>query len=349
MSTPPGGHDPYPLPGDPAGNPAGDPYGHRQPQPWQVADGGEGARLPHQGHRATPAEPGAGTGRRRKPSPAQPSAPSASATHTVPSPAGPADGPSRPAAPAGPGVRTGSPIIEPGLRPAALTAVLAALLAVSAQAGRPALAVAVVLLQALTAAGWYRLNGMWPARQGIALAFAAGLTADVALLAAGRQNAAVAIVGSLGVWVVLLFVLHLRNRSTPDERLYALTAGTGSTVLTVLAAGLLAAEGVDPGVVTAGAAAVAAAVVARALPLPAVVSVPVALLAAAGAGIAAGSWGELGTGGAVLGAGAGVCALVGLRVASYDWPSRFVHMTAGVALPLSLAAPAVYLLGRVVA
>ncbi len=38
--------------------------------------------------------------------------------------------------------------------------------------------------------------------------------------------------------------------------------------------------------------------------------------------------------------------MIGLRVASYDYPSRFVHMTAGVALPLTLAAPAVYLLGR---
>ncbi len=37
--------------------------------------------------------------------------------------------------------------------------------------------------------------------------------------------------------------------------------------------------------------------------------------------------------------------MVGLRVASYDYPSRFVHMTAGVALPLALAAPVVYLLG----
>ena len=43
---------------------------------------------------------------------------------------------------------------------------------------------------------------------------------------------------------------------------------------------------------------------------------------------------------------AGVCALIGLRVASYDYPSRFVHLTAGVALPLTAAAPAVYLLGR---
>lgn len=55
---------------------------------------------------------------------------------------------------------------------------------------------------------------------------------------------------------------------------------------------------------------------------------------------------DFGASGALLGAGAAVCALIGLRVAAYDYPSRFVHFTAGVALPLAAAAPAVYLLGR---
>ncbi len=72
----------------------------------------------------------------------------------------------------------------------------------------------------------------------------------------------------------------------------------------------------------------------------------VALLAATGAGFVVGGMTDLGGEGAVLGLGAGVCALIGHRVASYDYPSRFVHFTAGVALPLAAAAPAVYLLGR---
>ncbi|MBO0516659.1 hypothetical protein J0695_33540, partial [Streptomyces beijiangensis] len=69
--------------------------------------------------------------------------------------------------------------------------------------------------------------------------------------------------------------------------------------------------------------------------------------AAAGAGIAAGGMSDMGSSGALLGFAAGGCALIGLRVASYDYPSRFVHMTAGVALPLTVAAPAIYLIGRV--
>ncbi|WP_395361815.1 hypothetical protein ACHGLA_19545 [Streptomyces sp. YH02] len=236
-----------------------------------------------------------------------------------------------------------SPIIEPGMQPAALTAVLGLLLAGGAAFGTSGLLVPLVLLQGLTAAGWFRLNGMWPARQGIALAFAGGLAADAALLVTGRENAAAAIFGTLGVWVLLCLVLQLRSHADPDERMYGLMATIASAALTVVATGHLGAE---PDAVVVGGVAVAAAVFARALPLPGPVSLVVALLASAGAGIAAGGLTDLGSSGALLGLGAGVCALVGLRVASYDYPSRFVHMTAGVALPLTAAAPAVYLLGR---
>ncbi|MGW4239488.1 hypothetical protein ACWEJP_22190 [Streptomyces sp. NPDC004749] len=236
-----------------------------------------------------------------------------------------------------------SPIIPPGIRPAGLTAVLGLLMAGGAALGQYALLVPVVLLQAVTAAGWFRLNGMWPARQGIALAFLGGITADVALLAAGEGNAVAALTGTLGVWVLLTVVLQLRSRAGADERMEGLMATVSSAALTILAAGHLAAS---PAAVGVGAIAVAAATVARALPLPGVVSLVAALLAAAGAGIAVGGQTALGAGGALLGLGAGVCALTGLRAASYDYPSRFVHMTAGVALPLTAAAPAVYLLGR---
>ncbi|MGW2341756.1 hypothetical protein [Streptomyces sp. NPDC001661] len=236
-----------------------------------------------------------------------------------------------------------SPIIEPGLQPAALTAVLGLLLAGGAALGSYALLVPLVLLQAVTAAGWFRLNGMWPARQGIALAFMGGVVADIALLVAGRDNGPAAILGTLGVWVLLTLVLQLRSHADPDERMYGLMATVASAALAIVAAGHLAAE---PDAVTVGGVAVAVAILARALPLPTVVSVIVALLAATGAGIAAGGITDFGTGGAFLGLGAGACAVIGHRVASYDFPSRFVHMTAGVALPLAASAPAVWLLGR---
>ncbi|MEU2773421.1 hypothetical protein ABZ646_10895 [Streptomyces sp. NPDC007162] len=234
-----------------------------------------------------------------------------------------------------------SPIIEPGMQPALLTALLGVLLAATAQVSSYALVVPLVALQAVTAAGWFRLNGMWPARQGIALAFLGGVTADVAVLVAGRDQAPAAILGPLGVWVLLTLVLQLRSHADPDTRMYGLMATVASSALAIIATGYLGAE---TDAVTVGAAAVAVAVLARALPLPTPASVVVALLAATGAGIAVGGMTGVGTRGALIGVAAGVCALIGHRVASYDYPSRFVHFTAGVALPLAAAAPAIWIL-----
>ncbi|MFD5860836.1 hypothetical protein [Streptomyces chartreusis] len=234
-----------------------------------------------------------------------------------------------------------SPIIEPGMQPAGLTALLGLLLAGAAAIGSYALLVPLVALQAVTAAGWFRLNGMWPARQGIALAFAGAVTADIALLAS--DHAPAAILGTLGVWVLLTLVLQLRSHADPDERMYGLMATVASAALAIVASGYLAAEA---DAVTVGAVAVAVVVVVRALPLPTPASVAAALLAGVGAGALVGAMTGVGSGGALLGGGAALCALIGHRVASYDYPSRFVHFTAGVALPLAAAAPAVYVLGR---
>ncbi|MFF8986345.1 hypothetical protein ACF08E_23575 [Streptomyces globisporus] len=236
-----------------------------------------------------------------------------------------------------------SPIIAPGIQPAVLTAALGLLLAGGEAIGTYALLVPVVLLQAVTAAGWFRLNGMWPARQGIALAFAGGLVADVALLVAGREHGPAALLGTLGVWVLLTVVLQLRSHAGADERMYGLMATAVSASLAVLAGGFLAAA---PDAVVVGGAAVAAATLVRALPLPGVASLVMALVTGAGTGLVFGNSTDVGQQGTLLGLAAAGCALIGLRVASYDYPSRFVHMTAGVALPLTLAAPAVYLVGR---
>ncbi|MFB6617411.1 hypothetical protein ACFCV9_24895 [Streptomyces sp. NPDC056367] len=238
-----------------------------------------------------------------------------------------------------------SPIIDPGPQSAILTAALGLLMALAAFLGQYAVLVPLVALQALTAAGWFRLNGMWPARQGIALAFAGALVADVAVLAVDDTYAPGAIIGTLGAWVLVTLVLQLRSHADPDERMYGLMASVASAALAVVCAGWLAA---DTAAVSVGAVAVAVAVFTRALPLPTAPSVAVALASAAGAGLVVGGLTDVGAGGALVGLVAGVCALIGLRVAAYDYPSKFVHMTAGVALPLAVAAPAVYLIGRVV-
>jgi len=250
---------------------------------------------------------------------------------------------------AGTARRTGSPIIPPGIQPAGLTAVLGLLLAGGAAVGRPLLAVALMLLEAVTAAGWFRLNGMWPARQGIALAFMGGVAAEVAVLSVNGSHATAALLGVLGVWLLLVLVLQLRHHGSADERLASLTATSAATLLAVVAAGYLAADArAGSDAVVVGTVAVAAATLVRAVRLmgPDLVSVAASFGVAAVVGAVIGSaTGFGGTDGLLLGAVAGLCALVGLRVASYDWPSRFVHFTAGVALPLTLAVPAVWALG----
>ncbi|MFX4291619.1 hypothetical protein [Streptomyces bohaiensis] len=272
----------------------------------------------------------------------------AQAGATGPAAGAPVPAPEAEEPPLAPGTvrRVGSPLRPPGIQPAALTALFGALIAVSAPFGLYALLPVVVVLQAVTAAGWFRLNGMWPARQGIVLAFAAGLAADAVLVLAPAGEAAAALAGTLGVWFLLVIVVQLRHHGEGDERLASLTAAAASALLAVVAGGLLAAVTVNRTAVVAVAVAVAVAALSRAALTVPWVSPVVALALATGAGAAVGHWAQALPEGAVLGAVAGVCALTGLRVASYDWPSRFVHFTAGVALPVTMAAPAAYLLAR---
>jgi hypothetical protein len=262
-------------------------------------------------------------------------------------PTGPVTAPPAPAGVAAPRARTGSPIIDPGVQPAAITLVLGALIGVAALAGKFGLVVPVALLQAVTAAGWFRLNGMWPARQGIALAALGGFVADAAILAASAHSSGPAILaGTLGAFFLLVLILQIFRPSNPDERFYALTVCASATVATVLAGGFLA-VGSGKAVLAGALAAGVSAAVSSALRRPAAIGFAaggvVGLLTGAGLAAATG----LGMSeGLLLGLGAAGCALIGRRVAAYDFPSRFVHMTAGVALPLALAAPVVYLIAR---
>ncbi|MEU6234903.1 hypothetical protein [Kitasatospora sp. NPDC047058] len=280
--------------------------------------------------------------------PAAPAAPYA-AVPAQPAPSGMPGMPGMPgtpgpaaAAPAGPPVRTprtGSPIIDPGLQPALITAGAAALLAGGAALGQVALALVVVLLQGLTAAGWFRLNGMWPARQGIALAALAGFTADAAVLLADADSGAAAVIGTLGGFFLLVLVLQTFRPSDPKERFYALTVLGSATVMTVLCTALLLADWVPAAV---GAVALATVLAAAPLPGPKQLRPVLGLAAAVVFGLVVGAP-------LALGALAGLGALVGRRVAAYDFPSRFVHMTAGVALPLAVASPLVWIATRLLA
>ncbi|MGC0418473.1 hypothetical protein [Embleya sp. AB8] len=241
----------------------------------------------------------------------------------------------------------------PGFLPALLTVGLAAVLAVTAIAGKPALVLGVAFLQVLTAVGWFRLNGMWPARQGIALVVVAAFGTDAAVYAKGQQGLA-SVPAVLAGALLLSVLLQARSGARPGELLPALTVTTSAALITAFDVAYLVAGELSGGPIDAGAAVVGAALAAgvatlvRAVPLPDTIApIPSWLL-----GTAAGAAGGVALGGeapyaALLGAGAAALGLLGRRIAGYDHPSRFVHFTAGVSLPLALAAPAAYLLGRV--
>ncbi|MER5865703.1 hypothetical protein [Kitasatospora sp. NPDC002040] len=221
-------------------------------------------------------------------------------------------------------VKSGSPIVPPGLRPALLTAGLGAVLAVAALGGRWGLAAGLTAAQGLTAVGWFRLHGMWPARQGIAGVALAGFAATAAVAAGGG---AAGLAGALGVALVLVLVWQTFRPADPAERFYALTVLASGVVLTGLEASLLLA-----GHVPAALAAVAVTVLVAAAPVPGALGALAGVALGAAAGVLAGA--------PPVQAGlVAVGALVGRRVASYDFPSRFVHFTAGVVLPLAVAAP----------
>ncbi|MYS79916.1 hypothetical protein [Embleya scabrispora] len=241
----------------------------------------------------------------------------------------------------------------PGMLPALCTVGLAAVLAVTAIAGKPALVLGVAFLQVLTAAGWFRLNGMWPARQGIALVVVAAFGTDIAVYAKGEQGLA-SVPAVLAATLLVMLALQARSGARPGELLPALTVTTSAALITAFDVAYLVAGELHGGPIDAGAAVVSAVLAAgvatlvRAVPLPpAVAPIPSWLLgtaAGAAAGIALGGEAPYA---ALLGAAASALGLLGRRVAGYDHPSGFVHFTAGVSLPLALAAPAAYLLGRV--
>ncbi|MFD0329410.1 hypothetical protein ACFQZC_17610 [Streptacidiphilus monticola] len=200
------------------------------------------------------------------------------------------------------------------MQPAALTAALGVLLALGSLLGRPGLLLPVVALQAVTAAGWFRLNGMWPARQGIALAFLGGLVADAAILV-GAGTAAQAITGTLGAFFLLVLVLQIFRPSDPAERFAALTVSASATVVTLLAAGFLAAPAhadVLPGALGAAAAAAVSAV----LRSPAKLGFVAGGFAAAALGGLVGALGGVGAGGGSSSAWPPACA----ACSAVAWP-----------------------------
>jgi hypothetical protein len=233
---------------------------------------------------------------------------------------------------------------------ALLTALAAGLLAVGAAAGRLPFAAALVVVQAVLAVGWYRLAPVPSHRGSLGLTLASAAAADAALLAQGRAIT----VGPLAVVLGFTLIATMIHEVFRRDRAYviaSIAATTTGCTLVVLAAALLA-ERAAPGgrsVLITGMAAVAAGAVVSSIPMPPTVSVVTGALAGLGAGGEVGrTFDELGLGrGLILGIVAGLFAATAGYVVAAARSSRRAVLSAAVMLPIAFAAPAIYVVGRI--
>jgi hypothetical protein len=237
----------------------------------------------------------------------------------------------------------------------------AALLAIAAYAGPVPLALAVAFVQVVLIVGWFAVLDVPGGRGGTIVALLSALVADALLLAQTLRNGEadlLPVAVTLAFALLAAFVHQIARRGGRPEVVASITATLTVATLAVLAALLLPAaseDGSPPAVVAvvAGAALVPLAAVVRPLSW---ISAVAALVAAAvvGAGIGAISDAIGVVAGAALGSGAAVLALLGSTVARFitqDAPDRPVKPVLRKAvpalLPLVVAAPAAYVLSRV--
>ncbi len=234
---------------------------------------------------------------------------------------------------------------------ALLTAAAAGLLAFAAAAGHYPFALAVFFLQAGLAVGWYRLAPVPSPTGSLALTIAAAIAADGLLLA---QDRAISVGPLAGVLAASFVGALIHELGRAGERQY-LTASLAATMtgctLVVLAATVLA-ERAAPGgesVVITSAVAVAAGSIIAAPPFPPLVKVIAGMIAGlAAGGVVGGGLEDLGTTrGIVLGAAAGLLVASARYVVVAAKSSRRAVLSAAVLLPLAFAAPAAYVIGRI--
>jgi hypothetical protein len=247
-----------------------------------------------------------------------------------------------------------------------------------------ALLVPVLLAQALLVVGWYAVLGVPGRDLGAVLAIGAGFTGDIAMVVRDGDPSLGPLAGVLGAAMAVAIGVQLVRTDGRERVTASLTATVSAVVLSLLAATLLAERGATHGqtVTVVAVLATGAATAVLAAPLPPAFAEAPAFAAATVLGTLAGviagdmdTW-EV----AVLAASAGVLAVAGRRAAVYlAWdlthPAAAEPATAmaggraanraarrsaardarrsgeailvvGSALPVVLAAPASYVLGR---
>ncbi len=227
-------------------------------------------------------------------------------------------------------------------------------------AGRPALAVAVILVQLVLVAAWL---GFCEASADAAVLVGLAVAATDAVLLRHRSSTPGAIVGVIGLSVIVV-LFHQLVRRDPRGVVRAVSVSLAAITLAAALAMLLplreltgGRSAVFAGVVTACAAIIAA----RLLPGPELLTRPLGLAAGALTGLLCGlPAGGLRPGAAVgLGLATALAALLADRMAeratqgapagaSLGW-SRWLRAPVSLLIPLVLAAPVAYLAGRIIA
>jgi|GEM_PF-961969 len=257
---------------------------------------------------------------------------------------------------------------------AALAVTVAGVLA--ALVGQAALVVPVLGAQVLLVVGWYSILGI-PARDfGAALAIGCGLIGDVAMVVRGDDPSLGPLAGVLGPAVGIAFALQLARRDGRARLTTSVAVTLSAVSLSVLGAALVAERGAVHGREVTIAALIAAGIAtavtalpeaAELLAVPVAVAVAVAVVApvagieawhilaiALAAGVLAwsGRWAagfaahDLSPGGRTGGAESAGSRTARRAAAREARRAEEAILVVGSALPIVLAAPASYLLGR---
>jgi hypothetical protein len=230
---------------------------------------------------------------------------------------------------------------------ACVAAGLAVVLGVAAAGPVAVLVAAVALVQLLVVARWFAaLDVTAAARGGAVVGAAAAIGADLAVALRDDRRPLAPVTAVLGLAMLAALLSQLSRRDGRDRLTASLSATVVLATVGALGSCYLGVQSSRDGgaFLVAGVVAAAATVVAAALPGPEIVSLPIGLVAGAGAGVLVGVLSELGPGtGGLVGLGCAVAASVTTAVARRAArPDPLV--TAG--LPLLLAAPVTFVLAR---
>ena len=231
--------------------------------------------------------------------------------------------------------------------PAALTLALAAALALGAYAGDVVLLLAVLVVQGLLVSGWHRALDVPGALGGVVLAGAVAVAADVLLLVRDDARPLTPVTGVLGVAVLGALIHQLARRPDRARLTASLTATMTLVALVALAALFLPAAQTRGEAALAALVALAAAVAVAADLLPSVPLVRAAVAVAAGVAVGGliGALTGLAVGPAVLMGGVG--SAVGAAGTALVRREPRPDLATAAAVPLALAGPVAYVLGRI--